>query len=135
MTPEHNSIELENLLRPSSSASTSSSDNHNVFPLPEISSAVSLLRSTTCESYSSPAELYASLPLPTGLSSIRVFDLEAVLPYPHSENEIQGTLRVVSLLEDPSFIALSYVWGAYAPQRQTVLCCSCSFELLGAEML
>jgi Heterokaryon incompatibility protein (HET) len=56
----------------------------------------------------STQQLYQNLCLPTTSKFIRVLDVYAV----KNEHEpITGDLRVINLDEDPSFAALSYVWG------------------------
>jgi hypothetical protein len=44
---------------------------------------------------------------------IRVFDLDP--PQSTTDETIRGTLRVVSLDDDPSYDALSYAWGKPPP--------------------
>ena len=71
---------------------------------------------------------YASLPLPTSTSSIRVLKIpprRASTPTQESDFEIKGDLLIVNLNDDPSppFTALSYVWGVPDPRiRHSVVC-------------
>ncbi|KAF2269758.1 HET-domain-containing protein [Lojkania enalia] len=67
---------------------------------------------------------YSSWPLPSGSKHIRLFDIQPTPPnvpdqYAHP---IQGELRVVDLEEQPSFTALSYVWGTYAGVPHIITC-------------
>ncbi|KAF5588817.1 het domain protein [Fusarium subglutinans] len=64
-------------------------------------------------SYSSPSDsMYARFRLDPKMQEIRVLEL---LP---GTGEIQCTLRTVSLLQNPSFEALSYVWGSATTQKK-----------------
>jgi len=66
--------------------------------------------------------LYSSLQLSLNLKSIRVLDLEASGDSTN-ENKLYGQLRVVNLVEKPSYVALSYVWGTFSDnEKYTIFC-------------
>jgi hypothetical protein len=67
---------------------------------------------------------YVYHPLPPASQCIRVLDIiSASAPDVHSDAvHIEGRLRVIDLTEQPAFTALSYVWGAYAPTPDQILC-------------
>jgi hypothetical protein len=52
--------------------------------------------------------LYKSVPLPVESRCIRILDIH---PSGNRQDPIEGTLRVVDLDTNPTFSALSYVWG------------------------
>ena len=62
--------------------------------------------------------LYGSLPLISNQQSIRLLDLHKG----DIGNPLRGTLRVVTLTENPEFAALSYVWGPWSSPRNTISC-------------
>jgi hypothetical protein len=69
--------------------------------------------------------IYEALPLPTDSKCIRLLDL-----HPATDNQqLRGTLRVVSLEEMPMFCALSYVWGTFSISRHKIDCGSQTLEL------
>lgn len=79
------------------------------------------------EETSQVSKLYSSLPLPPESRCIRVLDI-----YPASDTEIdeliKADIRVVDLESQPSFSALSYVWGTEAELR-TILCGSSTLNV------
>ena len=75
-----------------------------------------------------PTQLYADLPLPPALNSIRL--LELAPPTDQSDHELHGTLSVANLDDRPAFTALSYVWGQSDGRTDcTVLCNNCVIEI------
>ncbi|KAF5229845.1 hypothetical protein FANTH_14065 [Fusarium anthophilum] len=71
---------------------------------------------TTRVPYSLPPDsIYAGFRLDPKMQEIRVLDL---LP---GTGEIECTLRTVSLLQNPCFEALSYVWGSAAAQNNPTI--------------
>jgi hypothetical protein len=56
---------------------------------------------------------YTYLPLDRDKKEIRLFRLQSITPATsHTEAQISGSIEHDSLLDKPSFNALSYVWGA-----------------------
>ncbi|KAI2616127.1 heterokaryon incompatibility protein-domain-containing protein [Hypomontagnella submonticulosa] len=72
--------------------------------------------------------LYESLPLASGTKEIRVLDLSEVSGTSGTPT-IKATMRVVNLEEQPSFAALSYVWGDYSTPRDRIICNGFSVEV------
>lgn len=67
------------------------------------------------------SRLYEPLPPPGPESAyIRVLDLSRQSK--DRSEPLSGTLRVVDLRQSPKFAALSYVWGAYSSEPNTILC-------------
>ncbi|KAH8893993.1 hypothetical protein GQ53DRAFT_858553 [Thozetella sp. PMI_491] len=79
----------------------------------------------------SAAQLYDSLPIPTGSLCVRLLDLDASITSggwtPNAR--LTGTLRVVNLNSAPSFSALSYVWGEPKPHAPCTIVCQDGCEL------
>ncbi|TVY32068.1 Heterokaryon incompatibility protein 6,OR allele [Lachnellula subtilissima] len=71
---------------------------------------------------------YASLPLAPDSKSIRVLDLDEARDL-SDRGELSGQLRVVSLIEKPSYLALSYVWGTFASPENTISCGTDSIKI------
>ncbi|KAK8007772.1 hypothetical protein PG989_001762 [Apiospora arundinis] len=68
------------------------------------------------------ASPYRSLPLVPRRRQIRVFDLDGAYDQ-WDTSRIKGNLRLVDLDDNPSFTALSYVWGEFSsPIRDTIDC-------------
>ncbi|KAK6822884.1 hypothetical protein PG987_014429 [Apiospora arundinis] len=68
------------------------------------------------------ASPYESLPLVPRKRQIRVFDLDGAYDQ-WDTSRIKGNLRLVDLDDNPSFTALSYVWGEFSsPIRDTIDC-------------
>ncbi|RDL33032.1 uncharacterized protein BP5553_08471 [Venustampulla echinocandica] len=83
-------------------------------------------------SASSPhANLYTAHPLSPNSKCIRIIDIHAPTALsPSQEPEIiYADLRVIDLESQPSFAALSYVWGAYAPEPHTISCSNCKIPV------
>ncbi|KAK4178959.1 heterokaryon incompatibility protein-domain-containing protein [Triangularia setosa] len=86
----------------------------------------------------SPDALYARFPLLPNTRSIRVLELEA-LPISGSPSstadrppQLYGDLRVVNFEQSqPSFVALSYVWGGkrLSPTARTIVCHGVCIEI------
>ena len=73
-------------------------------------------------------EVYSAHPLESGSKQIRVLDI--LPPTTAAANEaIRSTLSVIDLESDTDFAALSYVWGTYAVQRDTIICDDVRFEV------
>lgn len=72
----------------------------------------------------SPQQLYESLRLAQPTESIRVLDLETTTD---PGSPLGGTLRVVSLNDQPHFSALSYVWGT--DRTRSILCNGCTLPI------
>lgn len=73
------------------------------------------------------SNLYEALPISS--KCIRVLEVYPdSLETPHTNHEIYGKLSVVNLEDDlaPQFIALSYVWGVYAPEQPRHVQCGTS---------
>jgi hypothetical protein len=68
------------------------------------------------------AELYNTLPLTQHGSQIRVLDV-AIMEGPFNGCSIQGTLRVVDLVDSPKYTALSYVWGKGPSEPECQISC------------
>ena len=85
----------------------------------------------TSSNATSLVNFYKSLPLPKHTQSIRVLDLEGFTQgqYDGGAQQPYGRLRVVDLAQNPSFTALSYVWGTYSTPRDTILCGSTHLEV------
>ncbi|KAF2231008.1 hypothetical protein EV356DRAFT_569951, partial [Viridothelium virens] len=73
--------------------------------------------------------------LPLGPREIRVLDVltqkMGSKTNPAHQCSVVGNLRVVNLDDNPSFCALSYVWGTFSTPRHTVVCqgSSCTIEI------
>jgi Heterokaryon incompatibility protein (HET) len=64
--------------------------------------------------------LYLSLPLNTKLQSIRLLDLFAAED--PQDKQLRGQLRVVNFTHNPTFTALSYVWGTFNDNSPYIIC-------------
>ena len=67
------------------------------------------------------AEIYTSVSLIFETRCIRVIDLEKA-PSSNASAPLRGRLRVISLDDNPSFAALSYVWGGAPDTGHTITC-------------
>ncbi|KAI0890583.1 heterokaryon incompatibility protein-domain-containing protein [Annulohypoxylon maeteangense] len=70
---------------------------------------------------STSSALYHSLPLSIPKKSIRVLDFHGNVPDSPTE-VLQGHMRVIDLLDKPTFTALSYVWGPYHSPPHEICC-------------
>jgi hypothetical protein len=75
--------------------------------------------------------LYAAHPIPPNSKCIRVLDIHAPIALNLSQGPeiIYADLRVLDLERRPSFAALSYVWGAYAPEPHDITCRDCKIPV------
>jgi hypothetical protein len=89
------------------------------FPLDSLAPARSICSSEDRKAL--PSLLYATLPLQSGSLQIRVLDLCCPKDV-SAADDLTGTLRVVDLADSPAFTALSYVWGSYADNPDTLRC-------------
>jgi hypothetical protein len=74
------------------------------------------------------AQFYASLPIPPESRCIRLLDLDPA-DDASSNSSLSGHVRVVDLNDNPSFTALSYVWGSKATPSHGIFCKPHSFNL------
>ncbi|KAI1461608.1 heterokaryon incompatibility protein-domain-containing protein [Annulohypoxylon moriforme] len=77
---------------------------------------------------STPSALYDSLPLSVLRKSIRVLEFHDSVPDSPVE-ALQGHMRVVDLLDKPTFTALSYVWGTYKSPPHEIRCDGFSIQV------
>lgn len=71
------------------------------------------------------AQLYDSIPIPSGSQCIPVLDIPK---RPLAADEcLTGTLRIVDLRNSPKFTALSYVWGKGSDR--TISCNGCDINI------
>ncbi|KAK0630506.1 heterokaryon incompatibility protein-domain-containing protein [Bombardia bombarda] len=70
----------------------------------------------------SARQLYEQLALRYGSRSIRLLDLQAQQTPATEAQPLKGHLRVACLDDSPSFIALSYVWGAKSSPPHAIKC-------------
>jgi hypothetical protein len=71
-------------------------------------------------------ETYRLLPIKVGSRSIRLLELEALSKPESKSTPLCGRLRVVRLIDNPKFTALSYVWGS---RIKTITINGCNLEI------
>ena len=72
-----------------------------------------------------PAQMYENLRVTLQEKAIRVLDIDA----DEDGATLRGTLRVVDLKANPTFAALSYVWGTNSNPQDVIICNQCRIPL------
>ena len=71
------------------------------------------------------SSLYQSIPLPKDSKAVRLLKLAPA----NGDSPISCSLILADLDQQPGFVALSYVWGSFAPVPHTISCNSISFKV------
>lgn len=73
------------------------------------------------------SDIYRRLPLPPSRKCIRLLTISN--DHTNDADQIVGSLSVVDLSEDPKYTAISYVWGNFVYQPDTLQCGSESIKI------